>query len=117
MTGFLRGAPIDGVGKQAAALAAEQAAVGSGAVLGDVVAQQPGEHRGNRDRPNLLGSTVLEVAAFTAGAGFVPCASGRWSGLAEVEPSLLTVAVREFATGDTRAVALGRQREPPEPEP
>ena len=79
---------------EAAAFAAEQAAVGGGAVLGEVVAQQAGERWGDRHRADLFDGAVFEVAAFAAGAGFVPGTSGGGGRLAEVEPSPLAVAVR-----------------------
>jgi hypothetical protein len=76
LAGFFPDAAIDGVGKQAAALAAEEASIGCGAVLGDVVTQQPCEGWGDGDLADFVGGTVLEVASFSPVAGFVPGAAG-----------------------------------------
>jgi hypothetical protein len=49
LAGLSPGASADGVGEQAAAFAVEQAAVWDGVVFGEVVAQQAGERRRDRD--------------------------------------------------------------------
>jgi hypothetical protein len=60
LPGLVRGPAIDRVGEQAAGLAAEQPAIGRGAVLGDVLAEQADERRRRRDRADFLVCAVLE---------------------------------------------------------
>jgi hypothetical protein len=71
LAGFVPGAADDGVGGEVAAFGAEQAAVGCGAVFGEVLAEQPAEGRGDRDRADVAGGPVLELALLAAFSGVV----------------------------------------------
>jgi len=67
----------DALGQVTSGVPAEQAAVGGRPVFGDVELEQFGEPRMAWDGTDFLDSAVLELAAFSAGAGAGPGAADR----------------------------------------